>query len=51
MKHLLDAFQKPEVSRESKLDVIMAIGEMYLNCGPLCLNYLQETMQLLIVAC
>ena len=51
MKHLLDAFQKTEVSRESKLDVIMAVGEMYLNCGSLCLNYLPETMQLLIVAC
>lgn len=51
MKHLLDAFQKTEVSRESKLDVIMAIGEMFLNCGNLCLAFLPETMQLLIVAC
>ncbi len=29
----------------------MSIGDMFLNCGPLCLNFLEETMRLLIVAC
>ncbi len=51
MKHLLEAFQKPEVSRESKLDVIMSIGDMFLNCGSICLGFLDQTMSLLIVAC
>lgn len=29
----------------------MSIGDMFLNCGPLCIGYLDETMRLLIVAC
>lgn len=51
MDYLHQAFQRGEVSRESKLDVIMCIGEMYLNCGSVCIKYLDETMRLLIVAC
>lgn len=51
MKHLIDSFQKQEVSRESKLDVIMAIGDMFLNCGPMCISYLDQVMSMLMLAC
>jgi hypothetical protein len=51
MKHLINSFQKPEVSRESKLDVIMAIGDMFLNCGMMCSPYLEQTMSMLMLAC
>jgi hypothetical protein len=39
------------VSRESKLDVIMAIGDMFLNCGTMCAPYLEQVMNMLMLAC
>ena len=29
----------------------MAIGEMFLNCGQMCLPFLDQVMNILIIAC
>ena len=29
----------------------MAIGDMFLNCGPICTGYLDQVMGMLMLAC
>ena len=43
--------QKSSTSRELKLDILMCIGELFLQCGDFCFKHFKRAMQLIYRSC
>ena len=49
--NLINLLKEPAFNRDLKLDILNCLGEIFLNCGLVAMNFLADFMNVIMLCC